>query len=215
VDGRSNRPFGTRLGDRKPGTNNLPRLNRNIELSGFTNVTVVERPACAGIGEATFFLNNDDSGGNALWNPLAFAANKTKPTALRLQTTTLDHEVTARGLPRPRVIKIDTEGAELHVLQGARALLHSDKPLYVIAEYNAFGLQQMGGSTAALRRLMAEAGFEMFALYANDCLPKWIPEGTELRTPFLSNVLFARLRDMTNLWPEDPFDPSVFPKEER
>lgn len=51
---------------------------------------------------------------------------------ITIQTTTIDQLIKGAGIPTPDILKIDVEGAELHVLQGARKLLESVKPILII-----------------------------------------------------------------------------------
>src|SRR5437870_4121888 len=50
----------------------LAELRGHIALNQLANVTVVPKAASDEVGEATFYLNRDDVGGNALWDPLNF-----------------------------------------------------------------------------------------------------------------------------------------------
>jgi FkbM family methyltransferase len=194
----------------EPGENNLPRLKHNIELGGFKNVALVEKPVTDAVGETVFYINNDNSGGNALWDPSAFSCNHEIPRRLAMQATTLDNEKALLG-DAPKVLKIDTEGAEYHVLRGAQGYLKGRKIPFIIAEIHIFGLKEMKSSVRELREYMAQFGYEMFALYSSGCLPKFIPLKTEYLTPGVSNVLFSTTEQVAKIWPEDWFDPEVSP----
>jgi hypothetical protein len=110
-------------------------------------------------------------------------------------------------LAPPKVIKIDTEGAEHTVLRGARDLLASHLVPYVVAEILEFGLAEMGSSQAALRGFMAEHGYSTFGIYSGGAMPKLIPPATELTSDFIINILFSTIDDVAKLWPVENFAP--------
>jgi FkbM family methyltransferase len=178
----------------EPGENNLPRLKNNIALNQLANVALIEKPASDSPGAVSFFINSDDSGGNALWDPATFAGNvetAARPQAHTLQATTIDAEFERLSLPPPKLIKIDTEGAELKVLEGCRRLLKNRKVPFVVTEYHPFGLEKMGASPEALRGFMETLGYSTFALYYDGAMPRLIPPGTEITIPCFVNVLFS------------------------
>jgi hypothetical protein len=58
----------------EPGEENIQRMRANMALTGIENVTLVETAASAESGELTFFINRDNDGGHALWDPGQFRA---------------------------------------------------------------------------------------------------------------------------------------------
>jgi hypothetical protein len=82
------------------------------------------------------------------------------PEFITVEVSTLDAE-----LPdlTPRVIKVDVEGAELAVLQGGLALLRRARPL-LIFEHERTPAELYGASSGALWDLLAELGYEVFAV---------------------------------------------------
>lgn len=187
----------------EPGANTLPRLKNNIALNNLANVTLIEQPASNAPDDVTFFINSDDSGGSALWDVGTFPGNvksAATPQPVRMRTTTLDAEFARLELPPPKLIKVDTEGAEVQVLLGATKMLTGCKVPYVIAEYHPFGLAKMGTSPEALRGFMEGLGYATFGLYYDGALPKFIPPGTALTVPSIVNLLFSTPRDVGRVW---------------
>ena len=194
----------------EPGPDNLLRLRRNVATSGAANVAIIEQPASDVAAPASFYLNSDSGGGHALWDPGSFPGNAKSHAETRVvstTTTTLDAAVAAMGLPPPRLIKIDVEGAEHQVLTGAIGLLRDHRVPYIIAELHDFGLRQLGSSQHELRRFMAEFGYATFCLYFDGAMPKLIPPETELRPPHIINLLFSTVDDVGRLWQVERFDP--------
>ncbi|PWC40445.1 FkbM family methyltransferase [Azospirillum sp. TSO35-2] len=202
-------PSGRVLGI-EPGANNLPRLRANVALNRFDHVTVSDRPATDREGPVSFFINSDDSGGNALWDPGHYPSNRRSrenPVAHTLQATTLEKAVAEAGLPTPRLIKIDTEGAEQRILEGAGALIRDHTVPYVIAELHEFGLERMGCSQASLRSLMEGCGYSAFLLQRDGSLPKLIPPGTSIQSRYFLNLLFSTPEDVSAGWPTEHHEP--------
>jgi FkbM family methyltransferase len=82
------------------------------------------------------------------------------PEYISVQVSTLDAEV---GDLRPNVVKIDVEGAELDVLEGARALLSDVRPL-LIFEHVAAAAELYGSPPGAPWDLLNDGGYRVFAV---------------------------------------------------
>jgi FkbM family methyltransferase len=193
----------------EPEATNRERLAAHLALNEIANVTVVNQPVSDRIEDAIFHLNSDNDGGHALWDPAQLPANRRsrenpRPTVAR--TTTIDAEMARMGLAPPRLIKIDTEGAEHRVLAGASGLLREFEVPYIIAELNEFGLGQLNSSQAALRRCMSELGYDTFVLFHDGSLPKLIPPTTRIASRFFVNLLFSTQEHVAALWPVENFD---------
>jgi FkbM family methyltransferase len=149
----------------EPDPENVARLRANLVLNDCKNVTVIEKAVTNQVGDIEFFINSDNSGGNALWDPAQFPGNEkclATPIRLTMPGTTLDAEWKQLQLPTPKVIKIDTEGADQRVLEGMRDLLSQQKPRFVISELHEFGLAKMGCSQEPAR---LHGGLGLFDLW--------------------------------------------------
>ena len=194
----------------EPDPRNRARLLRNLQLNSLSAVTVLDAAVTAAAGDVTFFLNSDDTGGSALWDPGTMdqnVASRRDRQALTVPGVTLDDTMRRLALAPPKLLKIDTEGAEHRVLMGASALLASRQVPYIVAELHEFGLASMGSSQQALRAHMARFGYDTYALYLDGSLPKLIPPGSRLNLRVAVNVLFSTQQAVAAAWPEEPFDP--------
>jgi FkbM family methyltransferase len=81
----------------------------------------------------------------------------------------VDDLVAEHALAAPFVIKVDVEGAELHVLDGARATLA--RADVVLLEVSFFALVPGGAQFADVIAWMAEAGFSAYDIYAGHTRP--------------------------------------------
>jgi FkbM family methyltransferase len=194
----------------EPAPANRERLAANLALNGIANVIMVEQPASDRMGTVTFHLNSDNAGGHSLWNPARHPdhqKSREEPRSIVMTTTTIDAEMARLRLAPPRLIKIDTEGAEHRVLAGAVKLLMEFKVPYVVAELHEFGLSQMGSSQAELRAFMANLGYDTFLLYADGSLPKFVPRDTRIASGFFLNLLFSTPNEVAALWTLETHDP--------
>jgi FkbM family methyltransferase len=146
----------------EPDPLNFKALVENIELNG-ANVFPLRLAAGPFQGYMDFFTNLDNDGGHAFWDVGMHEFNqRSRATPARRQV----HVLPVGALPCKGavVIKIDTEGAEAQVLNGATDLLALPDTT-VICEINRFGLAQMGSSEEQLWDLMeVELGYRAFVL---------------------------------------------------
>lgn len=105
-------------------------------------------------------------GSDSMLRSLVLGTGYTADTAADVEVTTLDE----LGLHALRFLKIDTEGLELAVLRGGRALLASCDPSILI-ELHAEQLAAQGNSSAEVFAELRAQGFTVFDLR---------PEGYEL-----------------------------------
>jgi FkbM family methyltransferase len=194
----------------EPSPASLARLRTNLALNGLTNVAVVDGVATEHSGEAQFYLCSDNSGGSALWNVGDYPGNpksRENPIPISVPATTVDDELRQRGVGAPKLIKIDAEGAEQRVLQGATSHLANRRIPFVVAELNEFALAKLGSSQQSLRGLMEGLGYSTFGLYYSNSIPKFIPPGSQIRSPFVVNLLFSTPEKITEYWPVAVIDP--------
>jgi len=195
----------------EPDPANRARLTNNLAINGYSNGTVVESPASDKSGMVEFYLNSDDSGGNALWDPAQFPGNvrsQAEKRIMRVRATTLDEEMTRLGLPTPKLIKVDTEGADQRVLEGARKLLTGAGVPFVISELHGFGLQKMGCTPESLRGYMEGLGYSTFAIFYDGRLPHLVPRGTTVSGgKYIINLLFSTPEQVGRYWKTLIVDP--------
>jgi FkbM family methyltransferase len=96
----------------EPAPNNIANIKKHAAMNHLTNVSVVEAAVSNVDGESHF-----DFGISAVAGHLAPSGG------VVVRTITLDHEIDCGALPEPDYIKIDAEGAELSILEGARNML--------------------------------------------------------------------------------------------
>ena len=184
-------PAGTVLAF-EPGPNNLPKLRENILINRLAHVEVHPMALWHKEEPVTLFLAAD-SGVNSLGTHSEVLGSTPVP-AKPLDAFLRDHD--------PRLIKLDVEGAEEHVLTGAVAALDRGVP-YIVCEINERALAVLGSTQQSLRDFMYGQGYSMFCLHADGGLPTLIPPETVLRISNKNtNVLFSSVLDVQRAWPE-------------
>jgi FkbM family methyltransferase len=188
----------------EPGANNLPELKHNRTLNGFDHVEIHESPVSACVETVEFYVNSDNGGGNALWNPGQFPGNEKSQAdvrAVRLQTTTLDDQLARLSSSQfVKLIKIDTEGAEYKVLSGARRLLQERMVPFIVCELHDFGLEKLGDSSKTLRSFMKGLGYDTFVLPYDGDLPRLVPLETRILYKVFRNLVFTRAESLGAYW---------------
>ena len=115
----------------EPSPRNISYLHRHIALNGATNVTVIPAGCYDRSGLMAFDAGRDWAAGHLVEH--AVPANGHRDL---VSTVALDEIVRASGL-LPDVLKIDVEGAELHVLAGASKTLASARPIVLLGVHSS------------------------------------------------------------------------------
>jgi FkbM family methyltransferase len=123
------------------------QLNRNVKKPRIESMAVSDAP-----GEAVLYSRRGNANSSLVRSGLeggvADACEK-----IAVAVVTLDSYLHDSGLPTPRWVKIDTEGAEIRVLKGAEQLLASDAG--ILCELHPYAWHEFGNSYEELKRLAA------------------------------------------------------------
>ena len=103
----------------EPGQRAYERLLDNISLNPFTNIKTFQLAVAATEGEALLYLSDDIADSSAS----LYHLGKEQAGRQVCKTVSLDKFLVEQGLRPPDFLKIDVEGAELAVLQGAVNLI--------------------------------------------------------------------------------------------
>jgi FkbM family methyltransferase len=135
-------------------------LERNFDLNPLIRRATVEPFACSDTTSAEVeFYRNRQTSYSALVPFFKEDLPSSEEEGLRVPVTTLDDYLAQRQLPEPRLIKIDTEGAEIRILRGSQRLLSSNAA--VLCELHPYAWPLFGNSLRELEDILAASGRRM------------------------------------------------------
>jgi len=142
----------------EPHPKNASILAKNVKANRLGNVEIVQKAVSDREGLANLFLSQASSGNSLISVPPGAEASPDRSDYVVVETTTLDRFFTP---PRhkPKLVKIDIEGAESAALEGMKTLIRETEELVLITELNPFYFPGAAGE-GFLGRL-ADQGFEM------------------------------------------------------
>lgn len=156
----------------EPGPDAFARLAQRF--AGSTRVTINQAAVAERDGTATLY-DYADAPGSAHASLLAETFRDIYPATAKgatVATLTLDGYAASGGIARIDYLKIDVEGAERGVLEGARGLLGEGRVDRVQFEFNAHAALT-GLTLLALSRLLA--GYDLYRVVANGLVPAMTP----------------------------------------
>ena len=141
----------------EPGDENRKFLQTHVDLNHIGNIDVLGLVVSdENLDEIEFFVQTGDSP----MNSLAVRGDGGSYKSTMKQQINLDGFCSERGLS-PDVIKIDVEGAEIKVLQGAKETIGKHQPALVLSVHRE-EIRELGGSLEELMALIRGLGYEVF-----------------------------------------------------
>jgi FkbM family methyltransferase len=141
----------------EPEPRNHDLLARNVARNGYANVTLVQKALSREPGEAPLHLDRDNLGDHRL-GPV-----RERRPAVRVGVTTLDESLAARAV-RVDFLKLDVQGREPAVLDGARELLASGRALWMLTEFWPPAIEETGDDPGAFLSGLCDRGFAIAVL---------------------------------------------------
>jgi FkbM family methyltransferase len=136
-------------------------LRRNIRRAGCPNVTVSPLALGHASGRAELVLHpSANYGGSSLRPDDATAHHRRAP----VRVIPLDDYLDRAGVARVDVLKLDVEGAELDVLEGAARTLAANPRIVLVVEFLRENPLRFGRTVEDLEARLRELGFLLFAL---------------------------------------------------
>jgi FkbM family methyltransferase len=140
----------------EPDPHARKRFERNLALNPDIKRPTINALALSNApGEAVLYSRGGNSQSSLARSGLA-ASSLTDVEEFRVPLMRLDDYIEKSGVPTPRWVKIDTEGAEIRVLQGALKLLGSEAG--IVCELHPYAWAEFGNTVAELKALAAAAG---------------------------------------------------------
>lgn len=137
------------------------------------------RAVCDKSGSVAF--SNPQQAGESGWGKLASVRNEGHITSV--EAVSLDEWHESVRFPSIRLIKIDAEGSEPFILDGARRVIASTRP-YLIIELNDELLHEVGQTRESVANTLREQGYRIFAIE-----PDGLDESSDLIDPLFAEIL--------------------------
>jgi len=132
-------------------------LAHNLEINPAPNLQLMAAAVTARSGDQlTFFDATEDKFG------MGSLTNRFNQVGVSVPSISLDDAVAEAGIPQVDVIKVDVEGHELGVFQGALSILHQPKPPVIVFEFNDWAEQREDGTRAGdAQRFLVSQGYSI------------------------------------------------------
>lgn len=129
-------------------------LVSNIELNELSNIMVLPY-ALSDVSKITYLYTDGVSGKSPSLQDLGFKDQIT------VRTLRLDDVVYIEKVKAPDVIKIDVEGAEVHVLKGMKLVMEDHPPRAIFIEVHPKVLPNFGSSEQEVHFILEKAGYKL------------------------------------------------------
>ena len=162
----------------EPSPNSLPYLQATARGSTFADRWTVRGVALSSSpGELDFTIGRPEDALFEGFNSTTIANAR----VIKVKVSTIDQEWRALDRPAVSVIKIDVEGAEGGVLDGASELLAAERPALVLEWHEPY-LSRFRTAVDSILRLANRFGYQLFTI------PAGVPvnDGAALRVQMLS-----------------------------
>lgn len=168
----------------EPGSSAATRLNAAI--SPHDDWKLLRAAVTDVAGDASFFVSQSDIG-SSLLRPLAGQTSRWAQTVgvETVPTVRLDDLAESEGWSRIDLLKVDTQGADLSVLQSAGVLLNASFVGGVLIEANFHKMYEQQASFGDIYNYLIERGFFLAELFRYYNQHDWLWYGDALFLPNL------------------------------
>lgn len=179
----------------EPGNESFNELTQNVKLNNFNNLELKNK--ALGNGKNKKLKFNDDQ----------FDSGHSSIISEKESNESFSREITVNTLDshtfkykKIKVVKIDVEGYEKHILNGCKKLLENNKVRYWIVEYAPHCLAKYGENLSSIRNFFRKYGYDMFVLDPSSSLPKFIPSNAVVHAKLIPNLLFTKMKFINKDW---------------
>ena len=127
---------------------NFEMLNRNIKLNQLTNIISLNNAVYSKETKIKLYLPGEELG-HTIYNTVMSDRAKNEDKFVEVSANTLDYFLQLKGITDVNWIKIDVEGAEFEVLQGATNVLSKSKDITLLIE-----IHNLSGGTNLYRPIL-------------------------------------------------------------
>jgi FkbM family methyltransferase len=151
----------------EPNPYMVEAMRRHLDKNGISNVSIVQAGCSRAKGSFPLYLSPDRNPGMTSLS----AKNAHSQRSIQVDVVPLDELVAEFNPPSLDVLKIDVEGAELQVLQGAKETLRRFRPV-ILMELDPRLLSSFGTKPEQILELLAGLGYSHGALSEHDIIAR-------------------------------------------
>lgn len=150
----------------EPEDQNAARFRENIALNDLSNVMLHQTAVSTVDGALKLYLSNDRNAGT---HSTVYIESNVSTEFIEIPSVRLDSFTAQQQLQTVDLIKIDVEGAEVDVIEGARSVLQHHRPV-VIMELSDHLQQARGQTCTEFKKSMATLGYAPYFINENGTL---------------------------------------------
>lgn len=144
----------------EPAPENFAILTQTIQVNNFTQVQSEQKAVADKAGRLSLNLYESNQGKHSLVKDATDA--KGFSTVIEVETLTLDAYLSAKGIERADVIKMDIEGAESLALVGMPQALHKARALFL--EFTPAFIKKAGHEPREVLKNLRLVGFAIYRI---------------------------------------------------
>lgn len=145
----------------EPNPVNCARLESNVALNKFDNVTIFQVAIGSRQEKAQLAIRRHDYATGSIDPSIKMQILQEQGALIEVEVDTLDHRFQVTRLPSPDFVKIDVEGYELNVLNGMTETIARKKP-NIFIELHGVGVQQKRENVKNVINFLSEVGYAIY-----------------------------------------------------
>lgn len=178
----------------EPTNTTFARLQQNIALNSFSNITPINKALsnCDGSAQLQVTLDGHDA-----WNSLAKPSEGCVSKTEEVTVTKLDSfisEISQNEIHKIKFLKIDVEGWEIPVLEGGKEFLSSPVAPTLLVEFTEKNAQNAGYTCVQLYEMLISFGYDMYT-YDKES-NTLIPEPLRATYPYVNVIATKNLAEI-------------------
>lgn len=144
----------------EPEPSNFEILRKNVQLNGYSHVTLVPHAVSKAAGKIRLYLNEQNRGDHRIYD-----SGETR-TSIEIETVSLDGYC-AEHPGRVDFIKMDIQGAEGGALDGMKNVLQQNPSVVAVSEFWPEGLRRFGTLPESYLEQWRGLGFKLYPVSAS------------------------------------------------
>lgn len=150
-----------------PIPSNIEKLVFNARVNGFNNINIIQNAMGEEKSQLDFYIKKDNA-----YSSFANNSNSEVEEKIIVEVSTLDIFLEKNNINNIKILKIDTEGAEGMVLNGAKKSLQNGLFKYIIIELSNEHLNHFNTNNTEIDTLLKSFGYTPYTATLNGDLIK-------------------------------------------